>query len=244
MVNPTPSLKALLENYSTVFDKDLGCLQGTTVKLSVRADAKPKFFKPRPVPLTFKEKVTKELEELQKEGIISPVQFSSWAAPVVPVLKRNGKIRLCGDYKLTINQASPVETYPLPRVDELFANLSGGRFFSKLDLANAYLQMPLDDESKQYVTINTHKGLFQYNRLPFGVASAPAIFQHHIETLLQGVDGVSVYIDDILLAGSTLEEHLRTLEEVLKRVQDAGLRLNMDKCFFLRSSIEYLWPCH
>ena len=100
--------------------------------------------------------------------------------------------------------------------------------------------MLLDDESKQYVTINTHKGLFRYNRLPFGVASAPAIFQRHIETLLQGVDGVSVYIDDILLAGSTLEEHLRTLEEVLKRVQDAGLRLNRDKCFFLRSSIEYL----
>ena len=112
--------------------------------------------------------------------------------------------------------------------------------FSKLDLDNAYLQMPLDDESKQYVTINTHKGLFRYNRLPIGVASAPAIFQRHIEMLLQGVDGVSVYIDDILLAGSTLEEHLCTLEEVLKRLQDAGLRLNRDKCFFLRSSIEYL----
>ena len=101
-----------------------------------------------------------------------------------------------------------METYPLPVVDELFANLTGGKYFSKLDLSNAYLQLPLDDESKQLVTINTHKGLFQYNHLPFGVASAPAIFQRHIDMLLQGLTNVSVYIDDILGADTTLEEHL------------------------------------
>ena len=94
--------------------------------------------------------------------------------------------------------------------------------------------------SATYVTVNTHKGLFQYNRLPFGVASAPAIFQRYMETLLQGIPAISVYIDDILVTGKTLDEHLQTLEEVLKRLQDAGLRLNRDKCFFLRPSIEYL----
>ena len=123
---------------------------------------------------------------IQEKRIISPVQFPSWAAPV------DGKIILCGDYKLSINQASTTETYSLPNVDELFARLSGGKFFSKLDLSHAYLQLPLDEESKQYVTINTHKGLFRYHRLPFDVSSAPAIFQSYMDTLLQGLSGVSV----------------------------------------------------
>ena len=116
--------------------------------------------------------------------------------------------------------------------------MSGNKYFSKLDLTSAYLQMPLDPASREYVTVNTHKGLFQYNRLPFGVASAPAIFQRQMETLLQGVEGVSVYIDDII-SGATLEEHLSRLAEVLSRLENAGLRLNREKCFFLRSSVEY-----
>ena len=130
--------------------------------------------------------------------------------------------------------------YPLPRIDELFVNLSGGKFFSTLDLSNAYLQLPLDDESKLFVTINTHRGLFQYNRLPFGVSSAPAIFQHCMETLMQGLLGVSVYIDDILVSGASLEQHMENLSKVLERLQTAGLRLNRAKCSFLRPSITYL----
>ena len=89
--------------------------------------------------------------------------------------------------------------------------MSGGKNFSKLDFQDAYLQLPLDTDSKQYVAINTHHGLFQYNRLPFGVASAPAIFQRHMETLLQGLDGVSIYLDDFSVAGCTLDEHRNCL---------------------------------
>ena len=202
--------------------------------------AQPKFYKARSVPFALRSKVDAELADLQSEGIVLPVKHSNWAAPIVPVLKKNGKIRICGDYKLTINQSAPTETYPLPLIDELFAAMSGGKYFSKLDLKNAYLQLPLDSASKQYLTINTPRGLFQYNRLPFGVASAPAIFQRHMEVLLQGLDGVSVYLDDILVAGRTLHEHELRLGAVLRRLQDAGMRLNKQKCFFLRSSIEYL----
>ena len=129
-----------------------------------------KFYKPKPIPLLLKKKVEEELTSLKEQGIISPVQFSSWAAPVVPVVKKSGKVRLCGDYKLTINQASPTNTSPLPTVDELYANLAGGKYFFKLDMSNVYLQLRLDEKSKQYVTINTYKGLFQYNHLPFGVS--------------------------------------------------------------------------
>ena len=108
-------------------------------------------------------------------------------------------------------QASDIESYPLPRVDELFSNLSGGKYFSKLDLANAYLQLPLAEDSKEFLTINTHKGLYKFNRLPFGVASAPAIFQRSMETLLRDLPGISVYLDDILVTGSSLQLIMNSL---------------------------------
>ena len=215
-------------------------MQGTKVNLHTDSQVNPKFYKARSVPLALKGKVEEELERLQSAGIISPVQFSKWAAPIVPVMKRNGSVRICGDYRLTANRACPVDPYPLPRIEELLANLAGGKCFSKLDMSQAYLQLPLDDESKELVTVNTHKGLFQYNRLPFGVASAPAIFQRSMDSLLQGIEGVSVYIDDILITGSSIEEHLQTLDTVLQRLESAGLRLNRSKCFFLRPRIEYL----
>ena len=109
--------------------------------------------------------------------MISPIKYSKWAAPIVPVLKQDKtSVRICGDYKLTTNKASCLEQYPLPKVDNLFTTLAGGILFTKLDMSQAYLQLALDDQAKELLTINTHKGLFAYNRLPFGVSSAPGIF--------------------------------------------------------------------
>ena len=119
--------------------------------------------------------------------MIRPVRFSDWAAPIVPVMKGDGRVRICGDYKVTINRAAKLEKYPIPQIEELFASLAGGKAFSKLDLSHAYLRIPLDEVSRCYVTISTHKGLFEYLRLPFGVASAPLIFQRVMENLLQGI---------------------------------------------------------
>lgn len=172
--------------------------------------------------------------------MIEPVQFSDWAAPVVPVIKGDGSVRICGDYKVTVNKAAKLDRYPFPRIKDLFASLSGGKEFTKLDLSHAYQQVQLDEASRQYITINTHKGLFCYNRLPFGVSSAPSIFQRIMETLLQGIDGVSIYIDDILVTGKTTEEHLEHLAEVLKRLENAGMRLKKSKCVYLLPSVEYL----
>ena len=172
--------------------------------------------------------------------MIEPIQFSDWAAPIVPVIKSDGSVRICGDYKVTVNQAAKVDHYPIPRIDDLFASLSGGKKFTKLDLSHAYQQVQLDEASRQYVTINTHKGLFQYNRLPFGVSSAPSIFQRIMETLLQGIPGVCVYIDDILITGRTDQEHLEHLAEMLRRLKEAGMRLKKGKCAYLLPSVEYL----
>ena len=122
----------------------------------------------------------------------------------------------------------------------MFASLADGKSFTKLDLSHAYLQIPLDEESRHFVTINMHKGLFEYKRLPFGVASAPSIFQRVMKNLLQGIKGVCVYINDILITGSTEEEHLRNLAQVLQRLESAGMRLKRQKCVFLLPSVAYL----
>lgn len=95
------------------------------------------------------------------------MQFSEWAAPIVPIMKPDNSIRICGDYKTTVNQVSKLDHYPVPKVEDLLATLGGGEKFTKLNMSQAYQQLQLDDESKRYTTINTHKGLFQYNRLPY-----------------------------------------------------------------------------
>ena len=126
-----------------------------------------------------------ELDRLEKQGVIKKVDSSDWAAPIVTVPKPEGKIRLCGYYKVTVNQALTVDQYPLPKPEELFATLANGYKFIKLDLRQAYLQMELDESSRPYITINTHQGLYQYTYLPFGIASAPAIFQRLMENIFQ-----------------------------------------------------------
>ena len=126
---------------------------------------------------------------------------------------------MCGDFRITVNLVSKLHCYPLPlpKADDLFATLSKGKVFSKIDLIQAYQQLKLSSQSQKYLVINTHKGLFQYTRLPFGMSSTPGIFQKTMESLLQGISGVIVYVDDILISGATEAEHLEVLEEVLKR---------------------------
>ena len=116
--------------------------------------------------------------------------------------------------------------------------MTGGRAFSKLDLSQAYLQqLVLCDESKPYITINTHRGLYTYNCLPFSISAAPVIFQR---TLLHGIPNICVYLDNILVTGKTTKEHLDNLTEVLTRLETAGMRLKQQKCQFSMSEVEYL----
>ena len=236
-------LQEVLDKHAALFKEELGLVKGLTVKFRVDSNVRPIFCKHRTVPYALRGRVEDELNRLVACGVLEPVPFSDWAAPVVPIVKQDGRIRICGDFKLTINQVAHVETYPLPRIEDLLASLGKGKLFSKLDLADAYLQLALEEDSKKYVTISTHKGLYHFNRLPFGVASAPAIFQRTIESLLQGISNISVYIDDILVSGSSEMEHLQTLEQVMTRLEQAGMRLKKSKCAFLMNSVEYLGHC-
>ena len=157
---------------------------------------------------------------------------SDWASPIMAVPKQDGKFRICGDYKATVNPSMEIDQYPLPKPEDLFTTLAGRQKFTKLDLAQAYLQLSLDEESSAYMTINTHKGLYRFNRLPFGIASAPAVFQKTMDEVLQGIPRTICYIDDILITGSNDTEHLEILQKVLERLEEHGVGAKRSKCFF------------
>ena len=152
-------MEAVLGKHTTVFEAGLGTIQGLEAKLYLKEGAKPRFCRARQVPFTIREKVEIEIDRQVALGILEPLKFSEWAMPVVPIMKKDGSVRLCGDYKITVNQATETGTYPLPRIKDMLASVAGGTVFSKLDLAHTYQQIVLDEESQKMVTITTHKGL-------------------------------------------------------------------------------------
>ena len=232
-------LEELINQYSEVFEEGLGTSTGPKAEIHVEVDAVPKFYKARAVPYAMKGKIEEELKRLQEERTIESVQFSKWAAPIVPIMKPDNSIRICGDYKTTVNQVSKLDNYPIPKMEDLLATLGGGDKFTKLDMSQAYQQLQLDVESKRYTTINTHKGLFQYNRLPRGISSVPGIFQRNMENLLQNIPYVIVRVDDILVSGANDGDHLKNLEEVFKRLAKARMRLKKGKCVFMEPQVNY-----
>jgi hypothetical protein len=236
----TNEIESLSLLYPGVFSDKLGRFNKYEVKLVLKENAKPIFVKARPMPFALKDRVDKEISRLVSLGILRPVDRSEYASPVVPVLKRDGSVRLCVDYSVSINKQLVVDQYPLPTVNELFAKLYGGQQFTKLDLSAAYNQLVLNEESQKYTCINTHRGLFAYTRLVFGLSSAPAIFQRVMEGLLAGITGVLCLLDDVLISGRDRTEHLERLHQVLQRFQDAGLALQKTKCEFFKDEISYL----
>ena len=229
----------VLQNFSTVFQENLGSVTGIQANLILKDDAKPVFTKARPLSYAMRPKVEKELDRLEQEGVIFKVPTSDWAKSIVPIVKRSGDVRICGDFKVTINPQLQIEQYPLPRIEDIFASLSGGERFTKIDLTQAYLQLEVDEESKKYLTINTHKGLCRYNKLLFGIASAPAIWQRTIDQILQRLEGVYCTLDDMVITGKNDKEHLNNLSKVLQRLEEFNLRANKLKCYFFEDKIEY-----
>lgn len=234
------TLNSILNKHSKLFSPGIGLFKNVKVRIHANENMKPKFFKARTVPYALKDKVEKELQRLEDEGIISQIPYSDHATPIVPVVKPNGSIRICGDYKVTTNQMIDADKYPLPRAEDIFAKLANCTIFSRLDMKDAYNQLELDEPSKKFVVINTTKGLFSYNRLPFGIASASAIFQKEMETLLRNQDGVSPFQDDLLVGGKTIEDHLELLDQILSTLGNAGLKLRQEKCLFLQESLDFL----
>ena len=171
----------------------------------------------------------RKLDELMKADIIEPVVGpTNWLNPVVVAPKPNGEIRLCLDMRRA-NEAIVRERHPIPTVDEVLQDLNGSKVFSKLDLKWGYHQMELTPESRDITTFATHKGVFRYKRLLFGVCSASEQYQQEISKVLAGIEGAQNISDDVIVHGADQEMHDKRLHAVLRRLRERGLTLNREK---------------
>lgn len=230
----------LVNKYPEVFSDKLGLFKFAKISLNVDPNAKPVFCRPRPIPLAYRKLLDEQLDNMIAEGILTPTQTSEWSTPLVPILKSDGKLRICADYKVTVNKYLSTEVYSLPLIEELFAKLHDGEHFTKLDLFQAYNQFELDENAKKLLVWSTHKGLFTINRMPYGISPASAKFQKYIEQIFMGMDNVIVFMDDILITGKNKKDHLETLEKVIEKLKEAGLTVKKEKCQFFKSSVNYL----
>lgn len=234
--------KSLKVKYTDVFEGPVGVIKGVSTEIVIDEEATPIFCKSRPVPYAMKEQVEKEIDRLVKSDIIYPVKSSNWATPLVCVNKPDGKsVRLCGDYKVTLNRVlKNKEHYPLPVSEDIFAKLSGAKVFSKIDLTSAYLQLRVSEHSQQFLTVNTHLGLYRYKRLPFGITSSPFQFQAAMDNILKGLEDTYCFLDDILVVGHSLEDGAKKTERLLMRLQEFGIRANPQKSELLKYNLEFL----
>lgn len=215
-----------------------GGMQIPPVHLEVTGQ--PIFMGNRSIPFGLRSAVKDNLDEMVKKGILQPVQSSPWATPIVTVLKPNGQPRICGDYRITVNPLLHQTATTTLDVESMFAGLHGCKFFSKIDLSNAFLQIPLDDSSSQLTTINTMWGLYRYKYLPFGLNVSPGIFQRVIDSIIARVTGTRAYQDDIIVSGATQAEHDANLFQLLQTLQEHNVQINTKKSVFKVNQLKYL----
>ncbi|CAK1597720.1 unnamed protein product [Parnassius mnemosyne] len=232
----------LLLNYQDCFaanSHDLGVtnLSEMTIELTSKT---PVFHKPYRLGYKELEIVRAKVKDLLDAGIIRESQ-SNYASPVVLVKKNNGDSRLCIDYR-ALNAITVKDRFPLPQIDDQLNKLSGKCFYTSLDLAQGYHQIPLASESTKFTAFITPEGQWEYTRVPFGLANGPAVFQRTIYKLLGSLryEDVLTFMDDLLLPSLDVNKGLLILEEVLQLLRKANLKLNLKKCAFLKTEINYL----
>ena len=243
-ITPTQrlALEAVLDQYREVFSRnenDLGFCRSVTHKIDTE-DHPPIRQRYRRLHPPIKELVQKELDRMEELGIITKSN-SPWCSPLVPVRKKDGRIRICIDFR-KLNSITKISSYPLPNIEDSLIQFSNMKYFSTLDLLSGYHQIALDPPSREKTAFATDRGLYEYCVMPQGACNSPATFQNLMNVMLHGMSSkqASAYLDDILVCGATFEEHLDNLAEVLKRLKDHGLKLSTEKCNLLKSSVPYL----
>jgi hypothetical protein len=236
-------LPDILKEYPDVL-KGLGCLPGKhTIK--VDPSVKPVIHPPRRVPIALKDKIKEELDRMEREGVIvRQMEPTAWVNSMVTVVKPN-KVRICIDPK-DLNQAIQREHFPMKTIEEIVADMPDAKVFSVLDATSGFWQVQLDEESSNLCTFNSPYGRYRFTRLPFGIKSAPEVFQRHMSEMLEGIPGAqpitgaSSIVDDILVWGTTVEEHDARLRQVLDRARKYNLKFNSKKCRIRQQEVPYV----
>lgn len=194
----------------------------------------------RRIPIPLEAKINKKLDELIKLDIIEEVNGpSEWVSPIVPVLKENGDVRICIDMRKA-NTAIQRENYPLPTIDSLLSKFRKAKFFSRLDIKNAFYQVEISPKSRYITTFISSKGLYRYKRLLFGINAAPEMFQKILERMLLLCDGTVNFIDDILIYGCNEDEHDQRVKFTLNILKENNVLLNKEKCIFKIKTVTFL----
>lgn len=235
-------LYKLLTEYRQCFAQnlsELGCVRNAEMNIEL-LDKAPVVYRPYRLSHHERLKVRDMVDELLKNDIVQESE-SNYASPIIIVKKKNGESRLCVDYR-ALNNKTVKDKYPLPLIEDQISNLSGKKFFITLDLASGYYQVPMGEESRRFTAFITPDGHYEFKRMPFGLANAPAVFQRIMNRLLgsRRFDSAHAYMDDLLIPSATIDEGFEKLEDILKLLQDAGLTLKLEKCRFFDKKIEYL----
>lgn len=234
-------VQTLVADYPNVFsNKSTGTIKHFKIDINLKENAKPIFYKPYTMPYSLRERTEKEINRLLSLDILYPVRHSNWATPIIPVEKPNNDIRICSDCKVTINKYLVKDHYPLPQIEDILANLAGSKFFCVLDLKDAFQQIEVAESSQEYLTINTHLGLFRYRRLTYGISLAPTYFQSVMDSILRGLPNTVCFIDDVLIGGKTKEEMISNLVAVIVRLNEYNVRVKLEKCQFFVDRVKYL----
>ncbi|MEW8548469.1 MAG: reverse transcriptase domain-containing protein, partial [Candidatus Thiodiazotropha sp.] len=234
--------ETLLTEFQDIFSdskNDLGRTNLTQHSIFTN-DARPIKQPPRRVPFAMREQLQKQVDEMLEQDIIEPSK-SPWSSPVVLVKKKDGSFRFCVDYR-RLNAVTCKDAHPLPRVDDCLDALSGSKVFSTLDCASGYWQVEMNLEDREKTAFSTGENLFQFKVMPFGLTNAPATFQRLMDLVLAGMHWKCclVYLDDIIVFTSTVDEHLTKLREVFSCIRDAGLTLKSSKCQLFETSVSFL----
>lgn len=240
-------VEALLKEYYHLMYEEgktgLGGARGVSHRI-VTGDATPIYKRPYKVPHALRPEVERQIRKMKEEGVITDSD-SPWSAPVVLVPKKSTdgetKYRFCTDFR-ALNQVTKVPVYPIPNITETLESMGKARYFSTLDLASGYHQIPMDPVDKEKTAFSTFLGHYEYTRMPFGLAGAPATFQRFMDRVLAGIKGDEcyVYLDDVVIFGKTFEEHLIRLRNVLSCLRAAQLKIQLEKCHFVVNEVAYL----
>ena len=221
--------------------KKLSMVSGAKASIKLKTDANPMFCAARKVPLPLENKVNSTIDELVNLGILEPTKPGGTTNESTVVwVKKGDKLRVSADFKIHVNDKINTEAYPLPCIETIFSRVSGAKPFGKIDLSNAYWQIPIDEDSQEVCTVNTTKGLFRVTRLQQGLKNAAAVFPQVIEQVFKGLDGHIGYQDDILIFGRTKAKLKKRYNVVKERLQGRNFTLNEDKCVSFSSSLSFL----